>query len=97
MDDASRALYFSRSPIPYLRNEDTGDLNMLLHWGIYAYRRELLYEFITWPQSPLEKAESLEQLRALENRVDILVTVTDKESVGVDVPEDIAAVEALLN
>ena len=97
LDNSGRALYFSRAPIPYLRNDADEDQSMYLHWGIYAYRRQLLYDFITWPQGSLEKVESLEQLRALENGIDILVALTDQESVGVDTPEDIAAVEKLLS
>ena len=97
LDNSGRALYFSRAPIPYLRNDADEEQSMYLHWGIYAYRRQLLYDFITWPQGSLEKVESLEQLRALENGVDILVALTDQESVGVDVPEDIAEVEQLLS
>ena len=97
LDNSDRALYFSRAPIPYLRNDADEDQSMYLHWGIYAYRRQLLYDFITWPQGSLEKVESLEQLRALENGVDILVALTDQESVGVDTPEDIGEVEKILS
>ena len=97
LDNTGRALYFSRSPIPYLRNDAEEGQSMYLHWGIYAYRRKLLFDFITWPQGTLEKVESLEQLRALENGIDIVVATTDQESVGVDTPEDIAEVEKLLS
>ena len=96
LDQNQQALYFSRSPIPYKRNEPQHGESIYLHWGIYAYRRSLLFDFITWPQSMLEKIESLEQLRVLEHGEKILVTVSDQESVGVDTPEDIEKVEKIL-
>ncbi|MEN9362412.1 MAG: 3-deoxy-manno-octulosonate cytidylyltransferase [Verrucomicrobiota bacterium] len=94
-DASGRALYFSRSPIPYLRNKPAG-VKGLTHWGIYAYRRQLLDDFVKWPQGRLEAIESLEQLRALENGVGIRVLISDKRSIGVDVPDDVAKVEAQL-
>jgi 3-deoxy-manno-octulosonate cytidylyltransferase (CMP-KDO synthetase) len=90
-----RALYFSRSPLPFFRNAVAG-LPVLRHKGIYAYRRTFLERFVTWPPSPLEKAESLEQLRALENGASIKVLPTDDTSPGVDTPEQADAVEKLL-
>lgn len=90
-----RALYFSRSPLPYFRNAVAG-LPVYRHKGIYAYRRTFLERFVTWPPSPLERAESLEQLRALENGASIKVLPTDDTSPGVDTPEQAAHVEAIL-
>jgi len=91
-----RALYFSRSPLPFFRNPVEG-LPVLRHKGIYAYQRGFLERFITWPPSPLEKAESLEQLRALENGASIKVLLTTDTSPGVDTPEQAREVERLLN
>ncbi len=91
-----RALYFSRSPLPFFRNPVAG-LPVLRHKGIYAYRRDFLERFVTWPPSPLEKAESLEQLRALENGASIKVLPTTDTSPGVDTPEQAREVERLLN
>ena len=91
-----RALYFSRSPLPFFRNPVEG-LPVLRHKGIYAYSRSFLERFVTWPPSPLEKAESLEQLRALENGASIRVLVTNDTSPGVDTPEQALEVERLLS
>ena len=90
-----RALYFSRSPLPYFRNPVAG-LPVLRHKGIYAYSRGFIERFVTWPPSPLETAESLEQLRALENGASIKVLSTDDASPGVDTPEQARQVEQLL-
>lgn len=90
-----QALYFSRSCIPHFRYTPENP-KILTHWGIYAYRRATLEQFITWPQSPLEQAESLEQLRVLENGVKIHVVLSDQRSIGVDVPDDILKVEKYL-
>ncbi|MEM1084172.1 MAG: 3-deoxy-manno-octulosonate cytidylyltransferase [Verrucomicrobiota bacterium] len=91
-----RALYFSRSPLPFFRNAVDG-LPVLRHKGIYAYRRSFLQRFVTWPPSPLEQAESLEQLRALENGASIKVLRTSDTSPGVDTPEQALVVERLLS
>lgn len=91
-----RALYFSRSPLPFFRNPVDG-LPVLRHKGIYAYRRSFLERFVTWPPSPLEQAESLEQLRALENGASIKVLTTSDTSPGVDTPEQAREVERLLS
>ncbi len=91
-----RALYFSRSPLPFFRNP-VDDLPVLRHKGIYAYRRSFLERFVTWPPSPLEQAESLEQLRALENGASIKVLITSDTSPGVDTPEQALEVERLLS
>lgn len=100
---AGRALYFSRRTIPYVRDaasrsvaEQLAAFPFLKHLGIYGYRRETLLRLVQCPVSPLEKAEQLEQLRALENGIDIAVVRVDYESVGVDTPEDAARVATLL-
>lgn len=90
------ALYFSRSPLPYRRSANS-DLKLYRHKGIYAYRRDFLENFVTWDPSPLELAESLEQLRALENNARIKVIITDDTSGGVDTLEQANELEALLN
>ena len=95
IDRAGRALYFSRSPIPFLREKNTG-YRMLRHQGIYGFRRETLLQFVQWKPSPLERAESLEQLRALENGVTVHVLVTKHGSPGVDTPKEAAALERKL-
>jgi 3-deoxy-manno-octulosonate cytidylyltransferase (CMP-KDO synthetase) len=69
----------------------------LKHLGIYGYRRETLLRLVKFPVSPLEAAEKLEQLRALENGVQIAVVTVDYDSVGVDVPEDVVKVESILS
>jgi 3-deoxy-manno-octulosonate cytidylyltransferase (CMP-KDO synthetase) len=101
---AGRALYFSRRTIPYLRDaasrsvdEQLAAFPFLKHIGIYGYRREALLRLVQCPVSPLEQAEKLEQLRALENGIAIAVVQVKYDSVGVDVPDDVARVEAILN
>ncbi|MEX1045468.1 MAG: 3-deoxy-manno-octulosonate cytidylyltransferase, partial [Chthoniobacterales bacterium] len=88
-DLAGRALYFSRSVIPHDRDEG-GGIKYLRHQGIYGYRRKVLLDFVKWKPTPLEMAEKLEQLRALEHGVAIGVIVVKRASVGVDVPGDVA-------
>jgi 3-deoxy-manno-octulosonate cytidylyltransferase (CMP-KDO synthetase) len=90
-----RALYFSRSPLPFFRNPVEG-LPVLRHKGIYAYKRSFLERFVTWPPSPMEMAESLEQLRALENGATIKVLLTADTSPGVDTPEQAREIERML-
>ena len=90
-----KALYFSRSPLPFYRNKPD-KAQCLLHWGIYAYRRDFIETFVQWPQSELEKTESLEQLRALENGASIQVAIAHEKALGVDTPEDIIKVEQFL-
>ena len=92
---SGRALYFSRSPLPFFRNPVEG-LPVLRHKGIYAYTRNFLESFVTWPPSPLELAESLEQLRALENGASIQVLITSDTSPGVDTPEQAREIERML-
>jgi 3-deoxy-manno-octulosonate cytidylyltransferase (CMP-KDO synthetase) len=100
---AGLALYFSRRTIPYLReaasssvSEQLAAFPFLKHLGIYGYRREVLLRLVRFPVSPLEAAEKLEQLRALENGIPIAVVKVAYDSVGVDTPEDVARVELLL-
>src|SRR5215469_1263015 len=100
---AGRALYFSRRTIPYLReaassstSEQLAAFAFLKHLGIYGYRRDTLLRLVKFPVSPLEQAEKLEQLRALENGIEIAVVKVEYESIGVDAPEDVARVEKLL-
>ncbi len=99
-DNRGFALYFSRSVIPYIRgkerNEWFGEYPFLKHLGIYAYRREALAEVTKLPQSSLEKAESLEQLRWFQNGYRIRVGLTNTETVGIDTPEDLARAEEFL-
>jgi 3-deoxy-manno-octulosonate cytidylyltransferase (CMP-KDO synthetase) len=96
LDQRGRALYFSRSKIPYLRSG--GELpRFWQHVGLYAYRREFLETVVELPATPAELAEGLEQLRALEHGYPIRCAVVEGwHSVPVDVPEDVARVEALL-
>ena len=99
-DQRGFALYFSRSVIPFVRGKETAEwlkhYPYLKHLGLYAYRREVLREVTQLPQSPLEQAESLEQLRWLENGYRIRVGLTDVETVGIDTPEDLTRAEAFL-
>jgi 3-deoxy-manno-octulosonate cytidylyltransferase (CMP-KDO synthetase) len=92
----ARALYFSRSPIPFYRKDVRGSLPALKHQGLYAYSREALQKLAALPVAALEEAESLEQLRFLFNGFNIFVHIATEDSPGVDVPEDIARVEQLL-
>ena len=100
---AGGALYFSRRTIPYLRDaanssvsEQMAAFPFLKHLGIYGYRRDALLRLVKFPVSPLERAEKLEQLRALENGIRIAVVKVEYDSVGVDVPADVKRVEQLL-
>jgi 3-deoxy-manno-octulosonate cytidylyltransferase (CMP-KDO synthetase) len=94
IDRASSALYFSRAPIP---SRKTSDPSLFLrHQGIYGFRRAMLLQFVKWKPTPLERAESLEQLRGLENGVRVHVLVTKHGSPGVDTPADAKAVAASL-
>jgi 3-deoxy-manno-octulosonate cytidylyltransferase (CMP-KDO synthetase) len=94
LDRAGYALYFSRSAIPYRRQD--GGAEPLKHIGIYGYQRAALLQLAALPPSPLETSESLEQLRALENGLRIRVLRTERASPGVDTPEDLERVERLL-
>ncbi len=94
------ALYFSRSVIPFVRGKEESTwmehYPFLKHLGIYAYRRKALHEITQLAQTPLEIAESLEQLRWLENGYRIRVGITDVETVGIDTPEDLQRAEEFL-
>ena len=95
IDHDGWALYFSRSALPHLRTQPDG-LTPLRHIGLYGYRRDFLQQFVAWPPSSLEQAEHLEQLRALENGTRIRVLLTDDHSIGLDTPEQVPQLEALL-
>lgn len=90
VDKNGKAIYFSRSIVPYVRNIENADNYIFYqHLGIYAYKTEVLRKITQLPQSMLELAESLEQNRWIENGFSIYVAETDYESIGVDVPEDL--------
>ncbi len=89
------AIYFSRCPIPYERDGRSGEPLYFKHVGVYVYRREFLLHYPDLTVGPLEHAERLEQLRALENGYRIRVVATDYESLGVDTPEDLERVNQL--
>lgn len=98
-----RALYFSRRTIPYVRDaanrsvvEQLAAFPFLKHLGIYGYRREALLRLVKFPVSPLERAEKLEQLRALENGFNLAVARVEYNSIGVDVPADVMRVERIM-
>lgn len=92
-DKNQRALYFSRSPIPYPR---TPGAAYYKHIGPYAWKREFLLQFSSWSQTPLETAESLEMLRVLENGYPIRCIPVARDTIEIDTPEDVAAFEALI-
>ncbi|MEJ7710613.1 MAG: 3-deoxy-manno-octulosonate cytidylyltransferase [Pyrinomonadaceae bacterium] len=109
-DGNGRALYFSRSSIPYpreavrrhgsleaaLEREPSLLANFRKHTGLYAYRRDFLLEYARWSATPLEQSEALEQLRALEHGVKIVVVEADAPSIGVDTPDDLARVKQMM-
>jgi 3-deoxy-manno-octulosonate cytidylyltransferase (CMP-KDO synthetase) len=90
VDQSNRALYFSRSLIPF------GGASFLRHIGLYVYRKDFLLHYAELPSTPLQKAEDLEQLKVLENGYIIRVALVEGVSIGVDVPEDIQKVEEIL-
>ncbi|MGI8835948.1 MAG: 3-deoxy-manno-octulosonate cytidylyltransferase [Pyrinomonadaceae bacterium] len=108
VDDSGRAIYFSRSPMPYprdavrrhgsleaaLRNDSTLLSHFRKHTGLYVYRRDVLLQFAGWPQAELERLESLEQLRALAHGVDIKAIEASSRSIGVDTEEDLSRVRS---
>lgn len=100
LDKNRNALYFSRSVIPYLRGVDSAEWlsrhTYYKHIGLYAYRTEVLKEITALPQSPLELAESLEQLRWLENGYVIKAGITEVETIGIDTPQDLQRAEEFL-
>jgi 3-deoxy-manno-octulosonate cytidylyltransferase (CMP-KDO synthetase) len=97
-DREGRALYFSRSAIPFVRDRESGGppVEHWRHLGIYAYRREFLERLVATPPCALEKAERLEQLRALHIGGRMTVLTTEKKGIGVDTPEDVKYVEQVL-
>ena len=110
VDDRERAIYFSRSPVPYPREaaRKYGSIDAAImnepgllttfrkHTGLYVYRRDVLLEFAKWPQSELERLESLEQLRALEHGVEIKAIKASANSIGVDTVEDLERVRGMM-
>jgi len=110
-DERGRALYFSRAPVPYpraavgrygsLEAALSGDPSLLAlfrkHTGLYVYRRRFLLEYAAWPQTALEMAESLEQLRMLERGASVRVVEASAPSIGVDTVEDLARVRAIIS
>jgi 3-deoxy-manno-octulosonate cytidylyltransferase (CMP-KDO synthetase) len=95
VDLRGNALYFSRFAIPFPRDR-SAPVKYLRHQGIYGFRRKTLLQFVKWKSTPLERAESLEQLRALENGVKVYVLITKHGSPGVDTLEDAVALERKL-
>jgi len=92
VNQPGQAVYFSRSPIPYHRDQSApGNAAYYLHLGIYAYRRPFLLEFASWQPTPLEQTEKLEQLRALEHGRSIFVLKTPRATHGIDTPEQYEA------
>jgi len=87
ISQGGRALYFSRSPIPFQRDASGAKPEIFLHLGIYAFRRSFLAEFVAWPQTPAERAEKLEQLRVLEHDRPIYVEKVRRASHGIDTAE----------
>jgi 3-deoxy-manno-octulosonate cytidylyltransferase (CMP-KDO synthetase) len=96
VDRGGFAMYFSRAPIPYVRDPRGGWPPLYRHIGLYAYRRSALLVLASLEPTPLERTESLEQLRALEHGIRIKAVETQYESFGVDTPEDLAQVRRLL-
>lgn len=96
VDRGGFALYFSRAPIPYMRDPRGGWPPLYRHIGLYAYRRTTLLVLAALEPTPLERAESLEQLRALEHGIRIKTVETAYDSLGVDTPEDLEQVRRLL-
>jgi len=95
-DRSGFALYFSRSIIPYLRDEEIS-AEYFLHIGVYAYKKDALIKFTQWPQSMLEKTEKLEQLRYLENGIKIKMAETDYDNIAIDTPGDLEKAREIYN
>lgn len=94
-DAAGKALYFSRSLIPFDRDGSSG-YNYMRHIGVYAWRRETLLRFVSLGMGKLERVEKLEQLRALENGIAIQMVETDYQGIGIDTPEDLEKAERII-
>jgi 3-deoxy-D-manno-octulosonate cytidylyltransferase len=95
VDKNNFSLLFSRSPIPYHRDQSLTPV-YYEHIGVYAFRKQTLLDFTQWPMTPLEAVEKLEQLRYLENGVPLKMVVVDFEGVGIDTPDDLERAEKLL-
>jgi 3-deoxy-manno-octulosonate cytidylyltransferase (CMP-KDO synthetase) len=95
VDNQNFALYFSRSPIPFLRDSDT-DVDYYQHIGVYAFRKKALLDFYQWPVQDLERIEKLEQLRYLSFGKKIKMVKTKHVSIGIDTPDDLEAARAFL-
>jgi 3-deoxy-manno-octulosonate cytidylyltransferase (CMP-KDO synthetase) len=95
VDKNNYSLLFSRSPIPYHRDQSISPV-YYEHIGVYAFRKQTLLDFTQWPMTPLEEVEKLEQLRYLENGVPLKMVVVDFEGVGIDTPDDLERAEKLL-
>lgn len=96
LDRAGYALYFSRAPIPHMRDPRGGWPPLYKHIGLYAYRRNALLVLASLEPTPLERAEALEQLRALEHGIRIKAVETPHDSISVDTPEDLETVRRLI-
>jgi len=96
LGEGGRCLYFSRSPVPFLRGRAFEAADPWRHVGVYAFRRNILEAFVGWPEGRLEAAEGLEQLRALEHGVDVRAVAVDWCGCAVDVPADVALAEEFL-
>jgi 3-deoxy-manno-octulosonate cytidylyltransferase (CMP-KDO synthetase) len=95
-DETRRALYFSRSPIPFARNPEKSRPEFFKHIGPYAWRRDELLKFASWAETPLEKAESLEMLRLLERGRSIKCIPAERDSIEIDTPDDVRRFENFL-
>lgn len=96
-DNYFNALYFSRSSIPFYRDDAAAGNTFFKHIGIYAFRKEVLLKLVQLPSTTLEQAEMLEQLRWLQHGYKIKVALTETESISVDVPEDLARIKNAFN
>ncbi|HEY9745905.1 MAG TPA: 3-deoxy-manno-octulosonate cytidylyltransferase [Oculatellaceae cyanobacterium] len=94
--ESGRALYFSRSSVPYHRDEPDAPSHVFRHIGLYLYSRNALARFTSLPPSRLEQVEKLEQLRALEDGMTIHAEIVDQAPIGIDTPEDLVRVEEFL-
>ena len=95
-DSRGDALYFSRSRIPFWRSDSSAHAELFRHIGIYGFKRDFLFKFAALPRTPLETAESLEQLRALEHGYKIRVAIVESDFAGIDSAEDLARAEEIL-
>lgn len=95
VDKNMNSLLFSRSPIPYARNKDIA-VTYYEHIGVYAFRKQALLNFTSWPMTPLEEAEKIECLRYLENGISLKMVVTDYMGVEIDTPEDLELAATLM-